>query len=111
MQSRKRNTLDFSLRLLKLRMWDRRCKQQPPQQQEEVPSIRKPDNMTINKLPHCGMRVTEVGEFLRNPPAGFSVETLGSCYRVHNNKENNLVLIDDFESCRGKIVFQKSLGR
>ncbi|XP_047462078.1 mesenteric estrogen-dependent adipogenesis protein-like isoform X2 [Mugil cephalus] len=71
--------------------------------------------MTINKLPHSGMTVTEVGEFLRNPPAGFSVETLGSCYRVHNNNNNNkeesLVLIDDLESCGGTVVFQKSLGR
>ncbi|XP_044078088.1 mesenteric estrogen-dependent adipogenesis protein-like [Siniperca chuatsi] len=57
------------------------------------------------------MRATEVEEFLRKPPAGFSVEVLGSGYRVHSDPEKSLVLIDDFESCRGKIVFQNSLGR
>lgn len=65
--------------------------------------------MTINK--HSRMRVTEVGEFLRKPPAGFSVEVLASGYRVHSDPEKNLVLIDDFESCRGRIVFRTSLGR
>ncbi|KAM7374466.1 hypothetical protein PAMP_007122 [Pampus punctatissimus] len=58
------------------------------------------------------MRVTEVEEFLTNPPAGFSVVPLSSGYRVHSDPEKSLVLIDDFNSCRGKnIVFQKSLGR
>ncbi|XP_069002327.1 mesenteric estrogen-dependent adipogenesis protein [Embiotoca jacksoni] len=56
------------------------------------------------------MRVTEVEEFLRNPPTGFSVEPLGSGYRVRSSAES-LVLIDAFESCCGKIVFHNSLGR
>uniref|UniRef100_A0A3B3BXH5 Mesenteric estrogen dependent adipogenesis n=1 Tax=Oryzias melastigma TaxID=30732 RepID=A0A3B3BXH5_ORYME len=57
------------------------------------------------------MTVTEVGEFLRDPPAGFSVETLGSDHRVHSDDDTNLVLIDDFQFCSGKITFQNSLGR
>ncbi|XP_068457385.1 mesenteric estrogen-dependent adipogenesis protein [Clinocottus analis] len=57
------------------------------------------------------MRVTEVEKFLRNPPAGFSVEVLCSGCRVHSDPESSLVLIDAFDSCRGKIVFQESLGR
>ncbi|XP_040906980.1 mesenteric estrogen-dependent adipogenesis protein-like [Toxotes jaculatrix] len=67
--------------------------------------------MTINKVSHSRMRVTEVEEFLRQPPAGFSVEALASGYRVLSDPEKSLVLIDDFDSCRGKIVFEKSLGR
>ncbi|XP_074467052.1 mesenteric estrogen-dependent adipogenesis protein [Sebastes fasciatus] len=67
--------------------------------------------MTINKVSHSRMTVTEVEEFLRKPPAGFSVEALRSGYRVHSDPEKSLVLIDDFLSCRGTIVFHKSLGR
>uniref|UniRef100_G3QBA0 Uncharacterized protein n=1 Tax=Gasterosteus aculeatus TaxID=69293 RepID=G3QBA0_GASAC len=57
------------------------------------------------------MRVTEVEEFLKNPPAGFSVEVLCSGYRVHSDPESSLVLIEDFDSRRGRIVFEQSLGR
>ncbi|KAM4545158.1 mesenteric estrogen-dependent adipogenesis protein [Odontesthes bonariensis] len=67
--------------------------------------------MTISATSSGRVRVTEVGEFLKNPPEGFSVETLGSGYRVRCNAEQNLVLIDDFQSCGGKVVFQDSLGR
>ncbi|XP_049896342.1 mesenteric estrogen-dependent adipogenesis protein-like [Epinephelus moara] len=68
--------------------------------------------MTINKVSNNSrMKVTEVEEFLRKPPAGFSVEALTSGYRVHSNPETSLVLIDDFDSCRGRVVFHKSLGR
>ncbi|XP_070839249.1 mesenteric estrogen-dependent adipogenesis protein [Chaetodon trifascialis] len=67
--------------------------------------------MTISELLLSGMTVTRVEEFLRKPPAGFTVEALGSGYRVHSDPEESLVLIDDFDSCRGKIVFQNSTGR
>ncbi|XP_062414008.1 uncharacterized protein LOC119215185 isoform X4 [Pungitius pungitius] len=67
--------------------------------------------MTTDRLSHSGMRVTEVEEFLKNPPAGFSVEVLCSGYRVHSDPESSLVLIEDFDSCRGEIVFAQSLGR
>ncbi|XP_032389928.1 mesenteric estrogen-dependent adipogenesis protein isoform X2 [Etheostoma spectabile] len=67
--------------------------------------------MTINQVSHSWMEVTEVEEFLREPPAAFCVEVLCSGHRVHSEPENSLVLIDDFDSCRGKVVFQKSLGR
>ncbi|XP_022594526.1 mesenteric estrogen-dependent adipogenesis protein [Seriola dumerili] len=69
------------------------------------------DTVTSKKVSHSRMRVTEVEEFLREPPAGFSVKALGSGYRVHSDPEKSLVLIDDFFSCRGKIVFENSLGR
>lgn len=72
---------------------------------------RKRDSMPVNKQSGSRMRVTEVEEFVRNPPPGFSVETLGSGYRVLCNEEKSLVLIDDFQSCGKKIVFHKSLGR
>ncbi|XP_028322681.1 mesenteric estrogen-dependent adipogenesis protein [Gouania willdenowi] len=59
------------------------------------------------------LTVTEVGEFLRNPPAGFTVETLlHTGYRVHSTAEDSLVLIDDFQTCTGDWVdFQQSMGR
>ncbi|XP_008275566.1 mesenteric estrogen-dependent adipogenesis protein [Stegastes partitus] len=67
--------------------------------------------MTISKLSHSMMTVTELEEFLRKPPAGFSVEALSSGYRIHSTDNKNMVLIDDFQSCMGNIVFQNSLGR
>ncbi|XP_028277182.1 mesenteric estrogen-dependent adipogenesis protein [Parambassis ranga] len=67
--------------------------------------------MTINNESRSRMTVTEVEEFLRSPPAGFSVEALSCGFRVHSNDETSVVLIDDFESRKGKIVFQNSLGR
>lgn len=67
--------------------------------------------MPVNKQSGSRMRVTEVEEFVRNPPPGFSVETLGSGYRVRCNEEKSLVLIDDFQSCGKKFVFHNSLGR
>ncbi|XP_060911041.1 mesenteric estrogen-dependent adipogenesis protein-like [Labrus mixtus] len=68
--------------------------------------------MTTNTLVPSRMNVTEVEEFLKKPPAGFSVEALGSGgFRVHSDPEESMVLIDEFDSCRGKIVFQQSLGR
>ncbi|KAE8287412.1 Mesenteric estrogen-dependent adipogenesis protein [Larimichthys crocea] len=67
--------------------------------------------MTLNGVPRSRMTVTPVEEFLKKPPVGFSVELLGSGYRVHSDAEKSLVLIDDFDSCMGKIVFQNSLGR
>ncbi|XP_041808472.1 mesenteric estrogen-dependent adipogenesis protein-like [Chelmon rostratus] len=67
--------------------------------------------MTIEELPLSGMTVTRLEEFLTKPPPGFSVEALGSDYRVHSDPEESLVLIDDFDSCRGKVVFQNSSGR
>lgn len=63
-------------------------------------------------MPSSRVTVTEVGEFLKNPPSGFSVESLGSCVRVNNDDGNkNLVLIDEFESSKGRVVFHNSLGR
>ncbi|XP_067464376.1 mesenteric estrogen-dependent adipogenesis protein-like [Thunnus thynnus] len=70
-----------------------------------------PDIMMTNEVSHSRMKVTEIGEFLRKPPAGFSVVALSSGYRVHSDPEKSLVLIDDLHSCRGNIVFHKSLGR
>ncbi|CAJ1063814.1 mesenteric estrogen-dependent adipogenesis protein-like [Xyrichtys novacula] len=68
--------------------------------------------MVDEKSIHDRVTVTEVEEFLRNPPDDFSVEALGSGgYNVCCDPDKSLVLIDDFESSCGKIVFQKSLGR
>uniref|UniRef100_UPI0037E81668 mesenteric estrogen-dependent adipogenesis protein n=1 Tax=Semicossyphus pulcher TaxID=241346 RepID=UPI0037E81668 len=68
--------------------------------------------MEVNNLLESRVTVTEVEEFLKIPPAGISVEALKSGgYRVHSDPEESLVLIDDFDSCRGKVVFPKSLGR
>lgn len=64
-----------------------------------------------NKQSVSRMAVTPMDEFLTKPPAGFRVEDLGYGYRVHCDPEETLVLIDDFDSCRGRIVFQNSLGR
>ncbi|KAM6983744.1 mesenteric estrogen-dependent adipogenesis protein [Tautogolabrus adspersus] len=67
---------------------------------------------TTNTLVPSRVTVTKVEEFLKKPPAGFSVQALGSGgFRVHSDPEESLVLIDDFDSCRGKIVFQQSLRR
>ncbi|KAK2882014.1 mesenteric estrogen-dependent adipogenesis protein-like isoform X2 [Channa argus] len=67
--------------------------------------------MRINCASPSRMTVTQVDEFLRKPPPGFSVERFGSGYRVHSDPEKSLVLIDDFEHCKGKVVFQNSVGR
>lgn len=39
------------------------------------------------------------------------MEALGSGYRVHSDPAKSLVLIDDFNSSEGKIIFQNTLGR
>ncbi|XP_004076240.2 mesenteric estrogen-dependent adipogenesis protein [Oryzias latipes] len=73
--------------------------------------VRENQRGKMSPLSPRRMTVTEVGEFLRGPPAGFSVETIGSHHRVHSDDDTNLVLIDDFQFCSGKITFQNSLGR
>ncbi|XP_029924742.1 mesenteric estrogen-dependent adipogenesis protein [Myripristis murdjan] len=67
--------------------------------------------MTISKVSRSKMSVTEVEEFLKKPPAGFTVERLPSGRRVRSDSDTCLVLIDDFCSCRGRVAFQDSLGR
>ncbi|XP_033996263.1 mesenteric estrogen-dependent adipogenesis protein-like [Trematomus bernacchii] len=67
--------------------------------------------MNASKTSHSRMRVTEVEEFLKNPPDGFSVEELSSGHRVYSDPEKSLVLIDDLNSCRREIVFLNSVGR
>ncbi|KAM9333857.1 mesenteric estrogen-dependent adipogenesis protein [Pholidichthys leucotaenia] len=65
----------------------------------------------MDRVTESRMTVTEVEEFLRKPPPGFSVEPLSSGYRVRSNDEESLVLIDGFQSCGRNIVFENSLGR
>ncbi|XP_034461589.1 mesenteric estrogen-dependent adipogenesis protein-like [Hippoglossus hippoglossus] len=68
--------------------------------------------MAPDKTCRSRMTVTEVEVFLREPPPGFTVEEApGSGYRVRCDPEKVLVLIDDFQCSRGKIVFQNSPGR
>lgn len=62
-------------------------------------------------MPRCRVALTRVDEFLRDPPAGFSVEVVPSGHRVHSDPERSLVLIDDFDSCGGTVVFYNSAGR
>lgn len=70
---------------------------------------RQRDTMTINTLPN-GTTVTELGQFLKNPPEGFTVKAVGSAYQVQCGEEN-LVFIDKFHSGDFDVVFQNSLGR
>ncbi|KAM8742148.1 mesenteric estrogen-dependent adipogenesis protein [Acanthopagrus schlegelii] len=65
--------------------------------------------MTVTK--DSRITVTELERFLTEPPAGFSVEVRDSERRVHSDPEQSLVLIDDFHSSKGKVVFQCSRGR
>ncbi|CAN9501833.1 unnamed protein product [Ophioblennius macclurei] len=68
--------------------------------------------MPRNEALPSRMTVTELGEFLRNPPVGVSVEVLRTGYRVHCDPEDSLLLLDDFHSCTGeRVAFHKSLGR
>ncbi|XP_041657834.1 mesenteric estrogen-dependent adipogenesis protein-like [Cheilinus undulatus] len=70
------------------------------------------ETVAKNSLLHGRFTVTELEEFLKTPPAGFSVEAFGlDGVRVLSDPEQSLVLIDDFDSCRGRICFHKSLGR
>uniref|UniRef100_A0A3Q4B8C6 Uncharacterized protein n=1 Tax=Mola mola TaxID=94237 RepID=A0A3Q4B8C6_MOLML len=64
--------------------------------------------MPVNDVPRCRVALTRVEEFLKDPPAGFSVEVLHSGRRVHSDPERSLVLIDDFDSCGGTVVFHNS---
>ncbi|XP_026228716.1 mesenteric estrogen-dependent adipogenesis protein isoform X2 [Anabas testudineus] len=67
--------------------------------------------MTRTDASHSRVTLTEVEDFLRTPPPGFSVDSLGSGYRVRSDPETSLVLIDDLDLCRGKVVFHNSMGR
>ncbi|XP_055005036.1 mesenteric estrogen-dependent adipogenesis protein-like [Boleophthalmus pectinirostris] len=57
------------------------------------------------------LTVTEVEEFLRRPPAGFTVHCYESGYSINSDTEKNVVLIDDFNIGTGNIVFTNSLRR
>lgn len=67
--------------------------------------------MTVSKVSRRRLEVTPVEDFLRTPPAGFSVELVGSALRVRSDPDSSLVLIDDFESCGVRVLFHNSLGR
>ncbi|XP_063751332.1 mesenteric estrogen-dependent adipogenesis protein-like isoform X2 [Eleginops maclovinus] len=72
----------------------------------------KRDTLNTTKTPQQDeVTVIQVEQLLKNPPDGFSVEDLTTGYRVHSDPEKSMVLIDDFNSCRGKIVFLNSMGR
>ncbi|XP_053703757.1 mesenteric estrogen-dependent adipogenesis protein-like [Synchiropus splendidus] len=64
----------------------------------------------VKRLDRAQITITELGEFLRSPPAGFSVD---SDFGVHFDPERDLVLINDLDLVhRGqRVVFHKSLGR
>lgn len=68
--------------------------------------------MTVSKSPPSRLEVTLLEDFLRSPPAGFSVEKVGgSALLVSSDPDSSLVLIDDIETCGERVIFQKSLGR
>ncbi|XP_067085081.1 mesenteric estrogen-dependent adipogenesis protein-like [Osmerus mordax] len=68
--------------------------------------------MTVNELSRCKFSMIDLEDFLRNPPRGFKVETRRAGYRfVRSDPEICCVLIDDFESCKGKVMFQHSTGK
>ncbi|XP_077360885.1 mesenteric estrogen-dependent adipogenesis protein [Festucalex cinctus] len=58
------------------------------------------------------MTVTELHEFLRRPPSGFSVESNPLCTVVRGDPDNSLLLADPCDtSAGGSVVFHGSLGR
>ncbi|KAM4547244.1 mesenteric estrogen-dependent adipogenesis protein [Fundulus diaphanus] len=65
--------------------------------------------MTVTQLLNV-ITVTELGQFLKNPPEGFTVENFGSGYRVQSD-DQSLVFIDDLLSGDRNVVFLNSLGR
>lgn len=54
--------------------------------------------------------MTELRQFLKNPPEGFTVRAYGTSYQVLCGEEN-LVFIDSIHSADFNIVFQNSMGR
>lgn len=68
--------------------------------------------MTVSKSSRRRLEVIPLEEFLRSPPAGFSVEKIGgSDFLVSSDPESSLVLIDDIDGCSERVLFQNSLGR
>lgn len=68
--------------------------------------------MTVSKSSRSRLEVTPLGEFLRSPPAGFSVENMGGAgLLVNSDPESTLVLIDDIDTCSERVLFPNSLGR
>ncbi|XP_056140985.1 mesenteric estrogen-dependent adipogenesis protein-like isoform X2 [Lampris incognitus] len=67
--------------------------------------------MAADRLCQDTMSITDVEEFLRDPPPGFSVEARGTGCCVDVDAERCVVLIDHLESRRGKVVFKTSMGR
>ncbi|XP_015235547.1 PREDICTED: mesenteric estrogen-dependent adipogenesis protein [Cyprinodon variegatus] len=62
------------------------------------------------KSQSSGITMTELGQFLKNPPEGFTVEACGSRYRIRSG-EDSLVFIDNLHAGDRGVVFQNSLGR
>lgn len=53
----------------------------------------------------------DVEKFLSKPPCGCKVEMRADYRFIKSDPENCVVLIDDFESSNGKVVFQHSIGK
>lgn len=68
--------------------------------------------MTVSKSSRRRLEVTPLEDFLRSPPAGFSVEKIGSSgLLVRSDPESSLVLIDGIDTGSERVLFQNSLGR
>ncbi|XP_061659682.1 mesenteric estrogen-dependent adipogenesis protein-like [Syngnathoides biaculeatus] len=57
------------------------------------------------------MTVTELGDFLRGPPNGFSVESNPLRSVVRGDPDTSLLLADPCDTSAGSVVFHGSLGR
>ncbi|XP_062393029.1 mesenteric estrogen-dependent adipogenesis protein-like [Sardina pilchardus] len=58
------------------------------------------------------MEISEVEDFLRNPPHGFRVQSRESGHTLVKSDPNNCcVFIDEFHSNNRKVIFQFSTGR
>ncbi|KAJ8342640.1 hypothetical protein SKAU_G00325680 [Synaphobranchus kaupii] len=58
------------------------------------------------------MDVTELEDFLRNPPVDFTVDVRGTGYRfVKYDCDRCCVFINEIQTTKGKVIFQNSPGR
>ncbi|KAJ8404728.1 hypothetical protein AAFF_G00335910 [Aldrovandia affinis] len=68
--------------------------------------------MSVKNDSRFPMDVIDVENFLRQPPSGFTVELRGTGYRfVRYDPDSFCVFIDEFNSAKGKVIFQNSPGR
>ncbi|XP_036393263.1 mesenteric estrogen-dependent adipogenesis protein-like [Megalops cyprinoides] len=68
--------------------------------------------MPVKNANKFQMDVIDVEDFLRDPPSGFTVELRVTGYRfIRSDPDSFCVFIDEFDSAKGKVIFQNSPGR